>query len=475
MSPDSRPTHPDPVEGTMRTLPFSVAFIAAAVVLAWPSPSHAVQQAVGMEQHVVDSIVHAALSEGEAAGMSVAVARGDRIVAGGAYGSAELELDVPTPPEAVYEIASVTKQFTAAAILQLEERGRVDLDADLTTYLPDYPTGGRAIPVRRLLDHTSGIRGYTEIPEFGLLSLRDVPRDSLVAAFASHPFDFEPGEAAVYNNSAYYLLGLIIEEVTGLTYEEYVHKHLFEPAGMTRSSYCSEQRITPGKVKGYQLGPDGLRHKDWIVHSHPYAAGSLCSSAQDLVRWTRALHSGRILGEEGYREMVTGGELNDGTRLRYAAGLSLTPIGGHGAIHHGGGIPGFLTNLAYLPEEELTVAVLVNTSGPVAPAGITAQIVEALLGERPLETRPFAGDAERYAGEYEGVGRGGSLRATVVATDDGLAIRTGPGDGDPQPLVYLGDETFARGNARYTFEWEDGRVARIRADLGAGYSFLYPE
>ena len=423
---------------------------------------------------IVDSIVEAAMSDGQAAGMSVAVAREGRILVDRTYGHADLELDVPTPPDGVYEIGSVTKQFTSAAILQLWERGEVDLDADLTAYLPDFPTQGRQIPVRRLLDHTSGIRGYTEIPGFGDLSIRHVPRDTVVAFFASEPFDFEPGEAAIYNNSAYFLLGLIIEEASGLEYEEYVEEHLFRPAGMIHSSYCSETRITPRKVKGYQAGPEGLQHKGFLVHLHPYAAGSLCSSTRDLVRWTEALHDGRILGEEAYRIMVSGGSLNDGTELRYAAGLSLSPIRGHRAIHHGGGINGFLTSLAWIPEEDLTVAVLVNTLGPVGPGGIVADIVEAMLGERPLETAPFTGDPIRYEGSFQGVGRGQALRATFMVSEEGeLMVRVG--QGPAQPVSYLGDETFALGNSRFTFEWDGDRVARVRADMGSMYSFLVPD
>jgi len=437
--------------------------------------SHAVHT-LGARQaaHIVDSIVEAAMADGRAAGMSVAVARQGRILVDRTYGHADLELDVPTPPDAVYEIGSVTKQFTATALLQLWERGKVNLDADLTTYLPDYPTQGHRVPVRRLLDHTSGIRGYTELPAFGEISIRHVPRDTLIALFASEPFDFEPGEAAIYNNSAYYLLGLIIEEVSGMSYEEYVEEHLFRPAGMVHSSYCSETRITPRKVKGYQANPEGLGHKGFLVHDHPYAAGSLCSTTRDLIRWTEALHDGRILGDEAYRIMTTGGTLNDGTRLRYAGGLSLSPIRGHEAVHHGGGINGFLSNLAWIPDEDLTVAVLVNTLGPVGPGGITADIVEALLGEIPLETHTFTGDPSRYEGSYAGVGRGQSLRASVTVGDDGgLMVRLG--QSSPQPLQYLGGETFALGNSRFTFEWEGTRLARVRADMGANYTFLHPD
>jgi CubicO group peptidase (beta-lactamase class C family) len=441
-------------------------------LVAAPSLLQAQHPAPDRVAAVVDSIVAEALEGDRAAGMSVAVERGGELLLNRGYGWAELELAVPTPPDGVYEIGSVTKQFTAAAVLMLAAEGRLDLDADLTDYLPDYPANGRAIPLRRLLDHTSGIRSYTDIPGFWDLSRREVPRDTLVALFASEPFDFEPGEAAIYNNSAYYLLGLIIEEVSGVSYEEYVQESLFGPLEMDRSSYCSERRITPGKVKGYAFTPDGLVHKDPIVHAHPYAAGSLCSSVADLVTWTRALHSGGFPGPELRAGMLRAGELNDGTRLRYGGGLAFTEIRGHPAVHHGGGIPGFLTDLAYLPQQDLIVAVLVNSAGPVSPAGITGQIVEALYGARPLEGVPFAGDLQAFVGRYQGVGRGQPLRAEILTEEGELRIRLGAPQAQPQTLVHLGNDTFGLGTSRFTFEWEDGQVARIRADMGAQYSFL---
>ena len=223
----------------------------------------------------VDSIVADALAGGRAAGMTVAVVRGRDTLVLKPYGRADLELDVPTPERAVYEIGSVTKQFTAAAILQLQEQGKLSLDDELGKYLPDFPTRGHRVTLRRLLDHTAGIKGYTELPEFRGLAMRKLPRDSLVALIAAQPFDFAPGEAMVYSNSGYFLLGLVIEKVSGLSYEEYVRRHLFEPAGMHDSRYCSERAIIPRRAHGYDMGPAGLLLKEYLDHTWPYAAGSL--------------------------------------------------------------------------------------------------------------------------------------------------------------------------------------------------------
>lgn len=205
----------------------------------------------------LDSLAGAPVQEGRAAGIAVAVVRGGDTLLLKGYGSVNLELDVATPPDAVYEIGSVTKQFTAAAILQLRDEGRLSLDDDLTKFLPDYPTGGRSIPIRRLLDHTSGIKGITEIPRFRELQNRGWSRDSAIALFAREPFEFEPGEAMIYNNSAYILLGHIIEKASGMTYQRYVEERIFAPLGMAASRYCDNGAVVKRRVRLPDPGDDG--------------------------------------------------------------------------------------------------------------------------------------------------------------------------------------------------------------------------
>ena len=292
----------------------------------------------------IDSIVNEPIEAGQIAGASVAVVLGADTILLRAYGDADLEYDVPTPDRAIYEIGSVTKQFTAAAILQLVEAGKIDLDAVFTEYLPDYPADAHGITVRRLMDHTSGIKSYTDMPAFTSIATRTLPRDSLVAMFSSVPLDFAPGEAMIYNNSAYFLLGLIIEAVTGESYEDYVREHLFAAAEMPDSRYCSSNAIVERRAHGYDSSPDGLVRKGYVDHTWPYSAGSLCSTAWDLVAWNEALHGdgngGALLSAESYRELITPGTLNDGTPLRYAKGLYVLESGGHELIGHGGTIRG---------------------------------------------------------------------------------------------------------------------------------------
>lgn len=424
--------------------------------------------------HTIDSIATAPIEAGQAAGMSIAVVRGsDEIVLKG-YGRADLELDVPTPERAVYEIGSVTKQFTAVAILQLQERGLLSLDDPLTDYLPDYPTQGHRITIRRLLDHTSGIKGYTEMPGFwSTLATRELPRDSLVAMFSAEPFDFPPGEAMTYNNSAYFLLGLIIEKASGQPYEEYITEHLFEPAGMDDSRYCSQSDIILRRARGYQWSQGGLQRAPYLDHTWPYAAGSICSTVSDLVTWNRALHLNQVslLSAAAYEELITPGTLNDGTRLRYAKGLTLMEPGGRKMISHGGGIFGFVSESRYFPDEDLIIVVLINSTGPASPGPIATAIEQAVLGERRARpTLTFAGDLAPFAGKYQGPARGGQLE--VIVSQDAGRLSMAMGSRQAQPLDYVGDLSFSLGPALVHFVEESGAIVAVKVDRISGYNIL---
>ena len=415
-------------------------------------------------QAAIDSVVASFLKDGKAAGMSVGIVRGNDTLVMKGYGKADLELDVPTPPRAVYEIGSVTKQFTASAVLLLAEEGKLSLDDDLTKYLPDYPTAGNKIPLRRLLDHTSGIKGYTELPKFGTILSRKLPKDSLVALFKDVPFDFPTGTGMVYNNSAYFLTGMIIEKVAGMPYGDFVAKRFFEPLGMKDSHYCSERKIVKNRAHGYDMGPGGqLMLKGYLDHTYPYAAGSLCSTAWDLVTWLQALHSGRVLSQNAYRQLITPDTLNDGTRLRYAKGVSISTVAGHPVIEHGGGINGFVTASAWLPEEKMAVAVLINTAGPVSADSVAASLVDVVLGRRSdVPASAKASDVTPYAGSFQGAGRGQPLTLTFSADSGYLSVKQGN-----QPAVRLtplGNDTFGRGRERFYFKRAGSMVVSVRVD-----------
>ena len=472
---------------TARALAASVLVFTACTPPATRPPGEFGAEGVGFAHpdhasHVeaIDEIMMAPIREGLAAGASVAVVQGgDRIAVRG-YGWANLELRAPTPEDAVYETGSITKQFTTAALLQLQEQGLVDLDADLSTYLPDFPTQGNRITVRELLDHTSGIRGYTEMAAARPYFVRRVPRDSLLALIATHPFDFATGEHAIYNNSAYYLAGMILEQVSGMTYEEYVEEKIFAELGMDRSHYCSETEIHEGKVTGYDGGPDGLRNKGFVVHNIPFAAGSLCASAGDLATWLVALHGGGVLTDDAYAQMTEPGDLNDGTKLRYALGLFVTDILGHRAIHHGGGINGFLSQSLYLPDDDLVVVVLVNSTGPPGPSALARRIVELMVGDATPEPMTLEGELAYFEGTYAGPARGGDIALRIAADGEALTVtavtvggRDVPEDRQEADTIdYRGGRTFSNGSALLTFEGEGDVASVLRWDQGAGYTVM---
>lgn len=439
------------------------------------SPVGAAAQESGSDlSAAIDALAMEALDGGRAAGMSIAVFRDAEPLHIGAYGYADLELEVPTPDDAVYEIGSVTKQFTAVAALMLVDEGKIALEATLSDWFPDFPRADE-IPVHRLFDHTSGMKGYTEMPSFRTVATQELPQDSLIALVAAEPFDFDPGEALIYNNSAYFMLGRIIEKASGMSYEEFVEQRLFAPAGMDDSRYCHKDELVPRRARGYQPGGDDLRPADYLNHLWPYAAGSLCSTASDLAAWNRAIHSdgagGSLLSEESYRSFITPGRLDDGTPVRYAKGLAITDRDGKTRISHGGGIFGYVSDLVYFPEEGLTIAVLINTAGSVSPAEIRRSIEELVLGPiAPVVPRGVPGNLSRYEGTYRGPSRGRRLTVTISRTDEGLAAKLG--GGDPRPMRWLGGHTFAIGDGRLTFLIEGDRASVLQLDQVTGLYVL---
>ena len=422
----------------------------------------------------LDSAAQAHVAHAMVAGVSVAVFRGNDTLLHKGYGFADLEWSLPTPADASasYEIGSVTKQFTAAAILKLVEEGKLDLEEDFTKYLPDFDTKGHSVPLRRLLDHTSGIKGYTEMQVFGELAMKTLPRDTLVSLVEAEPFDFEPGTAQIYNNSAYFLLGLIIEKVSGEKYEDFVGKQLFEPAGMSSSYYCSSSTLRKNKAHGYDGSPQGLIHRRSLDHTWPYAAGSLCSTTADLVRWNRALHGGQILRPETYAAMTTPAPLVDGSPIRYAMGLGIEDRAGHRMISHGGGINGYLSDVRYFPDDDLVIVVLQNSTGPQGPAALSGAITNLIFGPVAAPAAaPFTGNLDALVGEYAGPSRGSHLHMTVTRDGDQLVF-TARGQQNGARPPHIGNGVWLNGGSRLWFVAPADRANELRLEQGAGHYVL---
>jgi len=423
-----------------------------------------------------DSLADAAIRTGNVAALSIAVVRGaDTIVMKG-YGMANLELEVPATAETVYRIGSVTKQFTSVAVMRLVERGKVSLDDEVTKYVPNAPTHGRKILVRHLMNHTSGIPSYTDVgPAFGRKARLDLPHDSLLAIVRDDSLQFDPGTHFYYNNTGYYLLGMIVEKVTGQPYGDYLRDSLFVPNGLTSSVYCSTGPIIKRRASGYDRRPTGLVNTDFLSMNLPYAAGSLCSSVGDLVKWTGLLHSGKLVNAASFATMTTPVKLTSGRPMTYGFGLSVDTMGTHRSIHHGGGINGFISELAYYPDDSLTVVVLANTS-PAPSDAIANAIARTAFGmpavgapTPPADLPIPAEELTRLAGNYAIIWPDGNRRPTkIYANGEQLMFQV-----ENQPALRMLKQstpnTFAVTNqpGRVRFDIVNGAVVGFQLDRGA--------
>lgn len=350
----------------------------------------------------IDAIVEEAMEQGPISGVSVAVARGPRVIFARGYGYADLENRRPATAETVYHVGSITKQFTAAAVMQLVEDGSVRLDAPLSEYLPHYPHVGD-VTVEQLLNHTSGIANYTTLAEWWETMSLEVTPDRLARSFLSRPLDFAPGTRFAYSNSGYVLLGMIIEAVAGRPYGGYLNAELFVPQRLEATAYCDGRRLVPDRAYGYRATDEGFVHAEHVSMSQAYAAGAVCSSALDLVRWSRALGGGTIVSDEAWERMSSPGELADGTAIEYGYGLAVGYLEGHHRINHVGGMLGFAGQISRYDEDDLTIAVLANTEGANATK-IESDIARVLLGLGEASVRDIplsARELEAYTGRFD--------------------------------------------------------------------------
>jgi CubicO group peptidase (beta-lactamase class C family) len=295
-----------------------------------------------------------------------------------AYGLANLELGVPLKPEMVFRIGSITIQFTAACIMMLAEDGKLSLNDAITQFIPDYPTKGHKITLQHLLNHTSGIKSYDEIDNFYDNIRKDFKPHEFVEIFKNKPMDFQPEEQFKYNNSGYFLLGIVIEKASGMTYEDFVDERIFKPLGMTNSYYGSHSRIIPNRAAGYQTKDNGFANADYLSMSQMYAAGGLLSTADDLWTWTRALYSGKVVSHDSLKLMTTATRYGSGQTENYGYGFWLKPLFGEKVVEHNGGINGYLTHVLWMPERKIFVTVLTNAL-VVADAPFLARWTAALL------------------------------------------------------------------------------------------------
>ena len=406
--------------------------------------------------HYVDSVAGAAVAEHRTAGVSVAVVKNGRTILAKGYGFADLENDVPATPETVYRIGSITKQFTSAAIIRLMEQGKLSLDDTLQKFLPDFPAQGNRVTVRHLLNHTSGIKSYTSLgPKWQRGVRLDLVPDSLVALFANEPFDFKPGDRWLYDNSGYFLLGMIIEKLSGKPYGQYLQDELFTPLGLKSTVYCDQAPLIKHRAQGYATKPGGgFINAEPLSMTQPYAAGSLCSTVNDLATWTLALSSGKVVSPASYKLMTTPGTLNDGKPLSYGFGLGVGMVAGHRQVSHNGGINGFISELHHYPDDSVITVVLTNT-GALTAVQLERLIARRALGIKDLPAVPIEASAlERLVGEYAF----GSTHVRVFVENGRLRVQQ---QGNPAfGVKHIGGGRFVRDdNDDVQFEFPAGTPA----------------
>ena len=285
------------------------------------------------------------------------------------FGMANMEYDIPNKPETKHRLGSITKQFTAALILQLVEEGKLELDKPISTYLPNYKgPAANVVTLHHLLTHSSGIPSYTSFPGFFEEQSRDPSSPAeFVKVFADSTLQFTPGEKFAYNNSGYFLLGHIIEEVTGKSYEQVLQEKILEPLDMDDTGYDHHATILKNRAAGYEKNGNEYVNAPYLDMSLPYAAGSMYSTVEDLYKWDRALYEDEILSAES-KELMFSPLMPDGDG-KYGYGWSIgdLPVGTLGdsvsIVAHGGGINGFNTLIVRVPKEEDLIVLLNNTGG----------------------------------------------------------------------------------------------------------------
>ena len=326
------------------------------LLIVWSVPCNAQNFATRADKYVA-----AYVEQGKFMG-AVLVARDGRVLFERGYGLADIAWNVPVTPQTKFNIASLTKQFTGMAVLQLAEAGKLKLDDPVSKYYKDAPKAWEKITLYHLLSHTSGLPELKGLDEFTKGLAQPYTPTELIATFRDKPLDFPPGAKRAYNNRGYYLLGYVIEQVSGLKYADYIEQYIFAPLGMKDSGYDSTTAITKLRAQGYSVDGKELRHADYVDWSLPYAAGGLYSTVEDLLRWDQALYTDKLLSRKWLEKLFTPDQSG------YNYGWFIDSKGGRVKIYHEGSNPGFAAFIVRYPAEKTLVVVLSNLeTAPVRP------------------------------------------------------------------------------------------------------------
>ncbi|MBL8843612.1 MAG: beta-lactamase family protein [Planctomycetes bacterium] len=419
----------------------------------------------------VGALAEATLKSGPVAGLAIGLVRGEETLFAGGFGFADLEQRTPVTPHTFFRLASVTKQFTAAALLQLVEDGTLSLDEPITKQLPKFVAPGGTVTIRQLLNHTSGIAIYTANPAFDEWARHPRTPADVVAFIDGKPADFAPGSGFDYNNSAYFLAGELAARAAGKSYEALIEERLFGPLGMERSGYADDVRLIEQRAQGYAVEGGQFVNDLAMDMAIPGGAGALGSTLHDLLLWAKALPRLDVVGDESFAAMTAPTAVDGGFTVDYGLGLMLGTRDGQAWFGHGGNIHGFNCWIEWLPDAELAVVVLANTEGnharELAPRLLRLLLPEPAAGAAssgagssgaaasaaPTESAAVAGPPSESLDALVGRYRAGERELTVARDGARLTVRARldaqPGTPPALPLRFVG----AR-DGRFDFAFE---------------------
>jgi CubicO group peptidase (beta-lactamase class C family) len=393
-------------------------------------------------------------------GGTVIVVKDGRTLLRKGYGMADLELGVPAKPEMVFRIASMTKQFTAVAILQLVTEGPVKLDDPLSKFVPGYP-GAESITVEHLLTHTSGIGSYNDVRGYGSGIRDDKSPMELVDGIRGENAAFAPGERAMYSNSGYLFLGIIIEKVSGMKYADYMRTKLFTPLGLTHTSVVDESHVTTGRVKGYEIGPDKvLRNAGYISMTQPFAAGSIESNVDDLARWNELLLAGKVIDKGLLDRAWSDATTKDGKPTGYGYGWKVSDEDGMHFVAHGGGITGFVSYGVLVPEKKLFVGMLHNALGSETDLGYSStRLALEALGHSWNATPVRISDEAKN--QFTGIYAFDGVKRSVTFQDGKLLVQQE--GGQPFALLPVAKDEFVYDKAFSRLVFQRGAAGVVES------------
>ena len=397
--------------------------------------------AANVNQHItpraneyMDSLVKAGWFNG-----SILIAQGGQVVVSRAYGMANFELDVPNTPHTKFRVGSITKPFTAMAIMLLQERGKINVQDSICKYMPDCPAAWQPITIHHLLSHTSGLAKHDRAREYLKIAMMPMTVTQLIDTFKNKPADFKPGEKFDYNNNGYILLGYVIEKVSGQSYETFLRENIFSPLKMMDTGYDNHTPLIKHRAAGYVSEGGKLLNAVYVDQSQPFAAGALYSTTQDLLRLDQALYDGKFLAQKTLDMMFTPAIGDYGPALNYGYGWFVNQQLNRRSISHPGGLPGFASMITRYPDDKVLIVVLSNlqNSQIVRASRDLAAIVFGEKYELPkvrtaVEINPKI--IRAYVGDYED--RPGRVTRIFVENDTLMLklARTAAGEQDPIPM-----------------------------------------